>query len=303
MLPRMPFRRRLRTLALVGCIAAAAVPSAGFAEETGAANVAAARKHFDKARAYYGQGAYREAVNELEAAHMLDPNAKDLVFNLGVVHEKLADIDEALNWFRLYTTMDLAPQERERADAYIRRLEGARRELDEKLAAQQQAAAEPTQLPPQPTAQLPPRPQVASAPRSQPLVLLPPTPAPASAPNGRVDALTIGAAGLSAVALATGVVLAVKAERDQGATTHFVTGQIATGQDGSYSDLVHKVDVAWHEAIGADIGFGVALVSGITTAYLYFGRSRAAPRISTGSTTVSVGPLSEGGTLILKGTF
>jgi tetratricopeptide (TPR) repeat protein len=101
MLPRMPFRRRLRTFALVGCIAAVGMPNIGLADETWAANVAAARKHFEKARAYYGQGAYREAVNELEAAHVLDPNAKDLVFNLGVVHEKLSDIDEALNWFRL----------------------------------------------------------------------------------------------------------------------------------------------------------------------------------------------------------
>ena len=35
------------------------------------------------------------------------PNAKDLVFNLGVVHEKLGDIEDALKWFRLYTTMNL----------------------------------------------------------------------------------------------------------------------------------------------------------------------------------------------------
>src|SRR5579864_2676749 len=115
----MPFRRRLRTLALVVCLAAAAAPRLGFAEETSQANVAAARKHFEKARAYYGQGAYREAVTELEAAHALDPSAKDLVFNLGVVHEKLSDIEEALKWFRLYTTMDLVPQERDRADAYV----------------------------------------------------------------------------------------------------------------------------------------------------------------------------------------
>src|ERR1700690_578312 len=147
MLPRMPFRRRLRTLALVGCIAAAGVPRSSLADETSVANVVAARKHFEKARSYYGQGAYREAVSELEAAHQLDPNAKDLVFNLGVVHEKLADIDEALTWFRLYTTMDLLPQERDRADAYIRRLEGAKRELEEKLAAQQQPGPEPAVAP------------------------------------------------------------------------------------------------------------------------------------------------------------
>src|SRR5258708_3629396 len=104
MLAPMPFRRRLRTLALLGCIGAATAPRVALADQPSASNVAAARKHFEKARGFYGQGAYREAITELEAAHALDPSAKDLVFNLGVVHEKLSDIDEALNWFRVYTT-------------------------------------------------------------------------------------------------------------------------------------------------------------------------------------------------------
>jgi tetratricopeptide (TPR) repeat protein len=300
MLPPMPFRRRLRTLALVGCIAAAVPLHVSFAQEPVTPAVATARKHFDKARAYYGQGAYREAVAELEAAHQLDPNAKDLVFNLGVVHEKLADIDEALTWFRLYTTMDLVPQERDRADAYIRRLEGAKRELEEKLAAQQQPPPEPTGAPPAAAAPHQANPQLGPPlvpPRQPPARLpLPPPPPPPPPPNGRVDALTVGAASLSSVALAVGVVLAVKAERDQ--PTHYVTGT-----DGTYEELVHRVDSAWHEAIAADIGFGVALVSGITTAYLYFGRPRSGPHVSTGSTTVSAGPLPGGGTLMLKGSF
>src|SRR5258708_27605718 len=98
MLLAMPFRRRVRSLAFALCVAGAVAPRVGLAEEASQGNVAAARKHFERARAYYGQGAYRDAITELEAAHALDPNAKDLVFNLGVVHEKLADIDEALKW-------------------------------------------------------------------------------------------------------------------------------------------------------------------------------------------------------------
>jgi tetratricopeptide (TPR) repeat protein len=298
MLPRMPFRRRLRTFALVGCIAAVGMPNIGLADETWAANVAAARKHFEKARAYYGQGAYREAVNELEAAHVLDPNAKDLVFNLGVVHEKLSDIDEALNWFRLYTTMDLVAQERDRADAYIRRLEGAKRELEEKLAAQQQLPPEASRPSPEPTTSQQAQKPSASAPIAQPSVPpQPPSQPPAPTPqNGRVDALTLSAAGVSVVALAVGTVLAVKAESEQ--PTGFVTGR-----DGTYSDLVRKADLAKHDALGADIAFGAALVSGITTAYLYFGRSRPAPLASGGTTTISAGPLSGGATLFVKGCF
>src|SRR5271165_212779 len=111
----MSVRRRLCALALVAAILGPS-PGTVLADETSPANVAAARKHFEKARADYGRGAYREAIGELEAAHSLDPNAKDLVFNLGVVHEKLADIDDALKWFKLYTTMDLVPLERDRAE-------------------------------------------------------------------------------------------------------------------------------------------------------------------------------------------
>jgi hypothetical protein len=298
MLTQMPFRRRLRTLALVGCIAAAGRPSVCTAEEPGPAAVATARKHFEKARAFYGQGAYREAANELEAAHMLDPSAKDLVFNLGVVHEKLADIDDALNWFRLYTTMDLLPQERERADAYIRRLEGAKREIDEKLANQQPS---PSEVAPPPPEAAPPQSSTANRTGQAPVAIRPPpsrveAAPPPPPPNGRLDGLTIGAAGLSVVALGVGVVFAVKAERDQ-------PNGFVTGRNGSYGDLVHKVDVAWHEAVAADVGFGVALVSSITTAYLYFGRPKSGPRVSTGSLTVSAGPSAGGATLILKGFF
>ncbi|MGH7296278.1 MAG: tetratricopeptide repeat protein, partial [Polyangiaceae bacterium] len=135
----MRSRTRLRAWTLVACVGAGAVsasaPQTARADETSPANVAAARRHFERAKAYYGQGSYREAIGELEAAHTLDPTAKDLVFNLGVVHEKLGDIEDALTWFRLYTTMNLTPPERDRADAYVKRLEGAKKELEDKQAA------------------------------------------------------------------------------------------------------------------------------------------------------------------------
>jgi tetratricopeptide (TPR) repeat protein len=292
----MRSRRRLRSLALVFCLAAGLAPRVAHAEETSAANVAAARKHFEKARAYYGQGAYRDAVTELEAAHALDPNAKDLVFNLGVVHEKLSDIDEALKWFRLYTTMDLVPQERDRADAYVRRLEGAKKELEEKQAAQQQLSPEPTQPPVESPGRPPAQPAPGATLGRSPA--LPPSLQPPAAPvAGRVDGLTIGATSMSAAGLAFGVVMAVKAETDRPSDGY------ATGSTGTFSHLRSLQDAAHLEAILADIGFGVALVASASAAYLYFGRSRAAPAVSTGSTTVSAGPLSGGGAVVVKGFF
>jgi tetratricopeptide (TPR) repeat protein len=271
-------RRRLRALAFVACVAVPAAIVGGappaHAEETSPANVAAARKHFEKARAYYAQGAYREAIAELEAAHTLDPNAKDLVFNLGVVHEKLADIDDALKWFRLYTTMSLTPQERDRADAYVKRLEGAKKELEQKQAAQQADASAPTGTAPPP-----------------------PPPPPEKAPMGRIDGLTIGAASVGAVGLAVGVVFAIKARVDQ------PPSPFVTGPDGTYTDLVNRQHTAHTEAIVADIGFGAGILGAAAAAYLYLSRLRASASPAAASTSVSIAPVTGGGAMFVQGSF
>lgn len=289
----MPSRTRLRTMTLVACIAAAGAaataPQPAFASETPPANVAAARRHFEKARAYYGQGEYREAISELEAAHALDPTAKDLIFNLGVVHEKLADIDDALKWFRLYTTMNLTPQERGRADAYIRRLEGAKKELEAKQAAQQQQALAQQQ-----------QQQAASGSGAPPSP--PPSPPPPERPaHGRIDGLTITAASVTVAALAFGSVVGVKALRDNPSGTP-VTGP---GQRyPTYTDLVNQHDTAHAEALVSDIAFGAAAVFAGVTAYLYFGRTRdPSPAPATGSTSVSVAPLTGGGAFFVQRSF
>jgi tetratricopeptide (TPR) repeat protein len=271
--------RRLGTFALVACLAAAA-PSGAAADPTSPANVAAAQRHYDKARALYSQGAYREALAEFEAAHSLDPNAKDLVFNLGVVHEKLADIDDALKWFRLFLTMDLTQKERDKGEAYVRRLEGAKKEFDERQA-QQQAAASAASASTSATAPPPASTQE------------PPPP-----PKGRVDAATITAAGISVAALGFGIFMGVRAKSDQ-PPSNFITGR-----DGTYPDYVNRQTNAHHEAVFADVGFGVALVAAAAAAYLYFARPKAASPATTGSTTVSALPLAGGGgALLLRGTF
>jgi tetratricopeptide (TPR) repeat protein len=271
-------RRRLRTLALLSCLAGSALssPRPAFAQDADSANVVAARQHFEKARAFYAQGSYREAVAELEAAHDLDPSAKDLVFNLGVVHEKLSDIDDALQWFQLYTTMSLTPQERERADAYIRRLEGAKRELAEK-----KQAAEPA-------------PAAAETTSQADLALPPPEPRR----RGRVDAATVAAASVAGSALVFGTVMAIKATSDRPADGFVV------GRDGSLSYLTSRTAFAHHEAIAADIGFGAAIAAGVATGLLYFERPRKAPAAGTQPTPrVSVTPLVGGGALFVQGSF
>ena len=266
-------RSRRRTWALALALVFTAAPfRAARGDETSPANVAAARKHFEKARADYAQGAYREAIAELESAHALDPSAKDLVFNLGVVHEKLADIDDALKWFHLYTSMNLTPPERERADAYVKRLEGAKREVEAKQASQ---AA--------PAAPSPPGPGEA--------------PAPAPTPMGRIDTLTLTGAGVTAASLVFGVVMAIKAEADRPPSNY------VTGQTGTYSQLQSQVDQAHEEAVLADVGFGVAIAAAAVTTYLYLGRPRGAAAPASGSTSVSASPTTGGAAFFVQGSF
>jgi tetratricopeptide (TPR) repeat protein len=272
----------LALLAGLGAAVSAHARSAS-AQDTNAANVAAARRHFDKARADYEQGAYREAISELEAAHALDPSAKDLVFNLGVVHEKLSDIDDALQWFQLYTTMSLTPAERDRADAYIKRLEGAKKELAQRAAGAAPPAGSATARPPS-DAQLTP---------------LAPLPASPRMAYGRVDAATITAVSVAGAALAFATVMAVKAKVDQ------PPAGFVTGRDGTYSDLQSRTDTAHREAIIADAGFGVSIAAGITAAVLYFARSRdpADAPPPPGLASVSAAPLTGGAALIVQGSL
>jgi hypothetical protein len=306
----MPFRRRLGPAALLAFLAAASiVPAQARAQDAGAgaptpttpsqnpgptpsapssADVAAARVHFERARADYGQGSYREAIGELEAAHSLDPTAKDLVFNLGVVHEKLSDIDDALEWFQLYTTMTLTPTERERADSYIRRLEGAKKEL----------ALKPAAPPPSPGTD-----------QAQPGVARPARRAVPSPSHGRVDAATVTAVSVAGAALVFGAVMAGIAEAER------PNAGYVTGQDGTITDLQNRVDKAHREAVIADIAFGTSLAAGITAAILYFARTRDPSRPARtsgaagalgpwdGSPIVSATPLTGGGALIVQGSL
>jgi tetratricopeptide (TPR) repeat protein len=235
--------------------------------------VAAARRHYEKAKAFYAQGAYREAIGELEAAHTLDPSAKDLVFNLGVVHEKLGDIDDALKWFRLYTTMNLTQAERDRADAYVKRLDGAKKEVEDRQAAEAASGSHGT--PPPPT---------------------PPPPIKEKGPPGRIDALTIGAASVTVAALGFGVVMAIKAQVDR------PPSPFVTGRNGTYADLVDRQSNAHQEAVMADIGFAVAAAAAVGTAALYFARPKVTATVM-GSTTVSAAPLTGGGAFFVQGSF
>jgi tetratricopeptide (TPR) repeat protein len=205
--------------------------------------VAAARVHFQKGRELYQAGAYREAIIELDAARALDPKAKDLVFNLGVVHEKLGEIDEALRYARLYAQMDLEPAERVRAESYIKRLEGAKTEV----AAREAAAAAASRPPPG---------------------------SDAVEVRGRIDLATLTAAGVAVVAAGVGVGMGVKALGDK-------PSDVTTGPSYSFATYQSQASTAHTEAVVADVCFIGAVVAAGAAAGLYFFRYRDAPAAKT----------------------
>ncbi|HEY2515034.1 MAG TPA: tetratricopeptide repeat protein, partial [Polyangiaceae bacterium] len=209
------------------------LPSAAFGAEpakTPSAEAAAeAHQHADRAHELYGQGAYRESIAELEAALKLDPNGKGLVFNLGVVHEKLGDIDDALRYFQRYELMDLDAAERAKADAYVKRLQGARKEVEK--------TPEATPAPPPP----PPPP--------------PPQRAPEPPAHGKIDGWTVGAGVLALGGYAVGTIFGVEALRDKPKSGTMTTGTLG------YQHLQSAVDTAHREAIVSDVAFATAAVA------------------------------------------
>ncbi|MEO6572874.1 MAG: tetratricopeptide repeat protein [Polyangiaceae bacterium] len=234
-------------------------------------DAADAQLHFKRARELYQQGLYRDALNELEAAHTLDPEAKDLVFNLSLVTEKLSRIDDALRYMRMYSEMNLDSAERARAESSIRRLEGVKR----------------------------------ATPEVVPVPVAPPTPPPPQEPppaRGRIDVWTLTAATVAVGGFAVGTIFGLKATSDKPAAG------FTTGPGGmSFGDVQAKQNSAHSEAVLADIGFAVGIAATVTTAVLYFARNKkphhAEPASGKASVSAGVTPHLHGGGVFIGGTF
>jgi len=204
-----------------------------------AETAAKAQQHFKRARELYQQGSYTEAIGELEAAHKLDPTAKDLVYNLILVNEKLGRIDTALAHMQTYQKMDLDATERSRAEATQRRLEGAKAELERTR--------------PKPP---PPEKQIIVQERKVKIEY------------GRIDALTVSSAVVALAGIGVGTYFGIKAMNDRPGDG------FTTGRDGTYDDLTRKADDAHKNAQIADIGFAVGAVGAVATLVLYFARTK-----------------------------
>lgn len=86
-----------------------------------------ALEYFQAGREHYSAGRYAEAAAAMERAIALDPNSETLVFNLARIYELLGELDKAIEYGRRFRDMvAYDPAEVERADATLRRLDGAR---------------------------------------------------------------------------------------------------------------------------------------------------------------------------------
>jgi tetratricopeptide (TPR) repeat protein len=236
--------------ALRGAAVAASIglSSPGFAQSQGSrveaakaeARAAEAKRLHDEARELYDDGEYRKAIEKLEQALALDPDGKELVYNLGLIHEKLAEPLEAERWFRRYLEVETNPILRERTQRALKRIEGVKRD---------QAAARTRQAE-----------SAAPAASSQAATPPPPPPPTTSRPVGPWVWIT---GGVAVSALIVGNAFAISAvSKSPGSDAR-------TGGSVGVADLQADADAAHSRAIAADVSFVVALLAGAGAAYLY----------------------------------
>jgi tetratricopeptide (TPR) repeat protein len=216
----------------------AQVPSGGGAAAADGAE-GGARQHFDRALELYRAGRYAEALQQLEAAAKLDPDGKDLFFNLALVHEKLAQLPQAIAALERFRELETDVGERERARLTIERLRGAE-----------------TTAPLAPPAE----------------AICPPTKAPAGTSFKRPGAVLVGAASLAVVSLVVGALFGAKALSDD-------IGQAGTSPSLSLGQLRERERRAAREALVADIAFALGAASAGTFAGVWFlSGSESSPR-------------------------
>ncbi|WP_438030918.1 tetratricopeptide repeat protein [Sorangium sp. So ce233] len=211
----------------------------------------------DQAQGLYQHGEYRAAIAKLQAAVELDPEGKELIYNLAVIHERLGEIDRAEHYYVRYLAMETLPKEREQVTAVLKRLKGAKRELS--------SAKQPPAEPPSPAgtaAPLPLLPRVSLLPRRSAVAANPRPPTPWLFVSGGIAAgsLVVG-----------GVFAALAVARDP-------SPRERTGDGLSVADLQADASAAHRFAVVADVALLVAGLSGAAALYLYLSPRAPAAR-------------------------
>ena len=209
----------------------------------------------DEARELHAHGRYRAAVAKLEAALVLDPQGKELVYNLALIHERLGEVDVAERYYRRYLETATEPAEREKIEGVLRRLEGAKQDL----------VVSKDDLP-------------AAAP------LRPVTPPASVEPARSFGPWVMISAAVGGTGLFAGAVLGISAlARSPGAGAR-------TGAGVTADDLLADAKAAHRQAVGADVALLIGVVATGTAVGLHYA-SRPAPTPSTPRVDLALGPL------------
>jgi tetratricopeptide (TPR) repeat protein len=221
-------------------------------EKTDKASHDRAQRAYQEALKLYKGGQYRAAIDKLTEARKLDPTATELPYNLGLLYEKVGDLDNAIKSFELFLNLETDEAEKERVRTIVQRLEGARAEIARNK--------------PPPSAEPPPPPPATSS-APEPEAPPPPPPPPR---KGRLDGLVYGTGGLAVAALVSGTAFGVRAL--------LIRPESKTSQSQSLADIEDGNRKAHQSAVIADVSFAVAVASGGAAALLYFLRdARATP--------------------------
>jgi tetratricopeptide (TPR) repeat protein len=218
-----------------------------------------AKQHFENAKKLYKSGSYREAIVALDQAIELDPDAKDLHFNRGLVHEKLGEIDLAIASLKRFTELETDSAELERVIQIIHRLEGAR----DKVKKEEPVAPPPAKDEPKSLGVVIVERDKTSPPREE-------------KKKGRLDGWVYVTGGAAIVALGVGTYFGVRALQTRPKSDE------ATGPDHTVYELEDRARLAHDYAIAADIAIGAGLALGGAAALFYFTRDakpKAQPQV------------------------
>jgi tetratricopeptide (TPR) repeat protein len=198
---------------------------------------AEAQTRYQRGRALYQEGRYHEAVTELESALALDPDEPVLLYNLALVYEKLDSFDEAIGYLRRYRDTGLPDDERDRVEATIRRLEGAREHVR-------------PQQPTERVVHVPVRVEVERRPREPGF--------------GRADAVFFVATAVAGAALVTTIVTGAMALSEETEVDRFVVGE-----SGDLEDREVHVLNANDLAFASDVALVVTGVAAVSATLLF----------------------------------
>jgi len=277
---RFPFFSRSRfALSLALCVLWGAIVPAAHAQDEPDDPVARARVYFEAAMAYFDEGEYEAAIPQFERALELT-TAPEILYNLYIAHERVAQFDKAAVYLRTYISVaddaDSREQMLSRLEALERRADRTSEQEEPPLDEQAPARELPEDAQPR-TAEDQPPPAQAGQTDDRSMV-------------GPIVSYLVAGAGV--VAMAVGGTLALMRDSDLANECGESAGSTCTDDE---------VAPLRRASITADVGLGIAIAGGLVGTLLLLLKRPPSSDAANIELAPAVGR-SEGG-LVLHGRF